>query len=305
MPQSWLVGKKRRSQQSFPPITRSEFAKYLERARATQYVRQPELAMRDASLLAFEFLYKTRVSEGVGRIYPESNRKDLMLETVDFKDVYEGVKISDFQIAKVKDTDVLRLRFRVLKRGRRKRICLQCQKRNAQDSSFCRFCGATLDRSKFDCKLREVWAFDSVRLDDPFVTYVLEWIEYLAQPYFRCSKCNEKVRITPSESQVFTCEKCGTQTTLSKKEVRRRLNVARPDSKVWNIGRQRAWQIMNALGIMNHTQRHWRATQLRDTHDPFELKEALHRATIPFEYVHHTESRALEKTEEADKMWQG
>jgi hypothetical protein len=54
---------------------------------------------------------------------------------------------------------------------------------------------------------------------------------------------------------------------------------------------------------MNHTQRHWRATQLADTIDPFTLKEALHRATMPFEYVHRAESRRLEREEEADKIW--
>lgn len=259
MPQPWLRNVKRRPQKSFPPITRSEFAEYLEKARATRYVRNPELAMRDASLLAFEFLYKTRVSEGVGRVYPESNRKDFTLETVDFKDVYEGVKVGDFQIAKVKGRDVLRVRFRVLKRGRRKKICPGCDKRNAQDSNFCRFCGSSLEAANFDCRLREVWEWDSVRLDDPFVKYILEWLDFLKSKDY--------------------------------------------EGRVWAISRQRAWQIMKALGIMNHTQRHWRATQLRDTHDPFELKEALHRTTIPFEYVHATESRALEKTEEADKIW--
>jgi len=45
---------------------------------------------------------------------------------------------------------------------------------------------------------------------------------------------------------------------------------------------------------MNHTQRHWRATQLADAMDPFTLKEALHRATMPFEYVHRAESRRLD-----------
>jgi len=279
MPQPWLVGVKRRDQKSFPPITRSEFAKYLEKARATRYVRMPELAMRDASLLAFEFLYKTRVSEGVGRVYPESNRKDLALETVDFRDVYEGVKVSDFKLAEVKGIQVLRARFRVLKRGRRKKICSSCQKRNAQDSSFCRFCGSQLDHAKFDCKLREVWTYDSVRLDDPFAAYILEWLEWLE--WLERQDCLNRLEgIKKRTGKQILCE-----------------------GKVWDIGRQRAWQIMKGLSIMNHTQRHWRATQLRDTHDAFELKEALHRATIPFEYVHHTESRALEKTEEADKIW--
>lgn len=36
---------------------------------------------------------------------------------------------------------------------------------------------------------------------------------------------------------------------------------------------------------------------------PFTLKEALHRATMPFEYVHRAESRRLEREEEADKIW--
>lgn len=64
-----------RSATDFPNITRSEFARILEKARNTVYVRCSYLAMRDASLLAFEFLFKTRVSEGVGRTFPE-DRKD-------------------------------------------------------------------------------------------------------------------------------------------------------------------------------------------------------------------------------------
>jgi len=55
----------KRSATDFPNITRSQFAKILDIARKTRYVRCPYLAMRDASLLAFEFLFKTRVSEGV------------------------------------------------------------------------------------------------------------------------------------------------------------------------------------------------------------------------------------------------
>jgi len=46
-----------------------------------------------------------------------------------------------------------------------------------------------------------------------------------------------------------------------------------------------------------------RATQLADAMDPFTLEEALHRATMPFEYVHRAESRRLEREEEADKIW--
>lgn len=251
-----LVGRRRKVREAFPPITRSEFAKHLEDARATEYVRQPELAMRDASLLAFEFLFKTRVSEGVGRTYPETSREQQQAVMVDR---YEGVKVTDFQLGQVQRVKVLRCRFRVLKRGRRKQVCPACENRNSLDSSFCRFCGESLEGARFDYKMQEVWVWDEVELSDPFVKYILEWLEYL----------RGKGRF----------------------------------GKVWNITRQRAWQIMDALGIMNHTQRHWRATQLSDTLDAFALKEELHRATIPFEYVHRSPTRRLQKIREADEIW--
>ena len=54
---------------------------------------------------------------------------------------------------------------------------------------------------------------------------------------------------------------------------------------------------------MNHPQRHWRATQLADVMNPLALKESLHRATWPFEYVHRDDSRRSEREEEADKIW--
>lgn len=50
-------------------------------------------------------------------------------------------------------------------------------------------------------------------------------------------------------------------------------------------------------------QRHWKGTQLADAVDPFIVKEALHRATMPFEQVHGAESRKLEQEEHADKIW--
>jgi len=62
-------------------------------------------------------------------------------------------------------------------------------------------------------------------------------------------------------------------------------------------------QICKNLGTMNYTQRHWKATQRADSMDPFTLKEALHRATIPFEYVHRAESRRLKREERADEIW--
>lgn len=42
-----------------------------------------------------------------------------------------------------------------------------------------------------------------------------------------------------------------------------------------------------------------RATQLADAMDPLTFKEALHRTTMLFEYVHRAESRRLEREERA------
>jgi len=252
-----MAGKKR-STTDFPNITRSKFAEILEKARSTRYVRSPCLAMRDASLLAFEFLFKTRVSEGVGRVFPE-DRKDR--ESSMFLDRYGGVRFSDFDIATVKGREVLRCRFRVLKRGCRKKICGECGQRNNLKANFCRKCGNSLNEVRFDSRLKEHYVWDSIRLEDPFATYIIEWLDFLRE------------------------------------------NSKDPNARVWAITRQRAWQICRKLGIMNHTQRHWRASQLADTMDPFTLKEALHRATMPFEYVHRAESRRLEQEEEADEIW--
>jgi ribosomal protein L40E len=251
-----MAGKKR-STTDFPNITRSEFAKILEKARKTRYVRCPYLAMRDASLIAFEFLFKTRVSESVGRVFPE-NRKDR--EKSKFLDKYEGIRLADFEISSVKGREILRCRFRVLKRGCRKEICENCGERNSLKANYCRECGSTLAKVKYDSRLKEYYVWDSVRLDDPFVYHIIEWLDFLKK------------------------------------------NSKDANPQVWSITRQRAWQICRNLGIMNHTQRHWRATQLADAMDPFTLKEALHRATMPFEYVHRAESRRLEQKVEADRI---
>lgn len=250
-----MVGR-RRLVNEFPTPTLTEFETYLQKARNTIYVRQPELAMRDASLLAFEFLFRVRVSEAVGRVYPQSKK---LRDAAVHIDKYEGVQLEDFQIGKVKGKKVLRVKFRVLKRGRKRKLCDECNVANANRAKFCAFCGKELREAIVDYRLKEFWEWDSVRLDHPFVHYIMEWLNYL--------------------------------------------NAKGYHGKVWNISRQRAWQIMRELGIMNHTQRHWRATQLADTMDAFELKEALHRATVPWEYVHRGESKRLQKEKKADKIW--
>ena len=132
-----MAGKKR-STTDFPNITRSQFAEILEKARKTRYVRCSYLAMRDASLIAFEFLFKTRVSESVGRVFPEDQKDKQMSE---FLDKYEGIRLNDFDASTVKGREVLRCRFRVLKRGCRKKICESCGERNGLRANYCRECG--------------------------------------------------------------------------------------------------------------------------------------------------------------------
>ena len=157
---------------------RSEFAKILEKARNTRYIRCPYLAMRDASLIAFEFLFKIRVSEGVGRVFPEDWKDRLRSQ---FLDKYEGIRLNDFEVATIKGREVLRYRLMVLKRGCRKKICKNCGTRNDLTANFCKKCGSTLVKVKFDSRLKEHYVWDSVRLDDSFTYYIIEWLDFLRQ----------------------------------------------------------------------------------------------------------------------------
>ena len=170
-----MAGKKR-SATDFPNITRSGVAKILQKARNTVYIRCPYLAMRDASLLAFEFLFKTRVSESVGRVFPE-DREDRHRSSC--LDRYEEIRLDDFEVATVRGREVLRCRFRVLKRGCRKKICENCSTRNELTANFCKKCGSTLDKVKFDSRLKEHHVWDSIRLDNPFAYYIIERLDFL------------------------------------------------------------------------------------------------------------------------------
>jgi len=254
--QPWLVKVRRRNQRSFPPITRGEFAKYLQKARVTRYVRQPELASRDASLLAFEFLFVCRVSEAVGRVYPRDPQERA---SANYVDDYQGVTIKDFKVHTVRGNKVLQVKLRILKRGRKRKLCPNCEK--SVSGNFCKACGATLKDARIDYRIPEVYEYSSVSVDHPFAKYILNWLNFLLT------------------------------------------NGATDNTRVFAITPVRAWQIMKNLGIMNHTQRHWRATQLSDTMDAFDLKDAMHRATLPLEYVHRSETRKLARTKKADKIW--
>lgn len=243
----------RRDVALFGIITRTEFAEILLKARAgfgsgseLGYVREPENAIRDAALLAWEYLSGKRVSEFVGRIY--------------YEDTYLGLTMDKWKISKVGDVDVLQFHIRILKRGRRKKICPSCQLRNATENKFCRSCGSSLADAQFDTKLKEVWKWKDLDLRDPFTVYILEWLNYLKAKDYQ--------------------------------------------GRIFAVSRQHAWRIMKNLGIMNHINRHWMATHSSATMNPYELKEALDRVTVPTEYVHGEPTMQLEKRKQAEDRWQ-
>jgi hypothetical protein len=233
-------------------IRRSDFAEILKKARAglgsgseQGYVREPENAIRDAALLAWEYLSGKRVSEFVGRVY--------------YEDTYLGLLMDRWKITKVGETDVLQFHVRILKRYRRKKLCPRCQEKNPSGHKFCKSCGASLENATWDSHLKEVWKWKDIALSDPFTTYILEWLNHLKAKGYQ--------------------------------------------GRIFAISRQHAWRIMNHLGIMNHINRHWRATHDASTKNIFELQEALDRATPPVEYVHGEPTMQLEKTRQAEENW--
>ena len=243
----------RRDVALFGIITRTEFAEILLKARKglgsgseLGYVREPENAIRDAALLAWEYLSGKRVSEFTGRHY--------------YEDTYIGLTMDKWKVSKIGDADVLQFYVRILKRGRRKKICPGCQARNSTGNTFCNKCGASLKDAQLDGKLKEVWKWKNLGLSDPFTVYIMEWLNYLkAQNY---------------------------------------------EGRIFAISRVHAWRIMKNLGIMNHINRHWRATHDSATKNIFELQESLDRVTPPVEYVHGEPTKQLEKTKQAEEMWQ-
>ena len=243
----------RRNIALFRIINRTEYAEILKKARAglgsgseRGYVRQPENAMRDAGLAAWEYLSGKRISEFVGRKY--------------MNDLYVGLTMDHWRIGKIADVDVLQFYIRILKRGRRKKLCPTCKAKNPSDGKFCKSCGGSLEQAQFSFNAEEIWKWKDLRLDDPFTTYIMEWLNYLKGKNYQ--------------------------------------------GRIFAIGREHAWRIMNNLGIMNHINRHWRATHQSATMNAFELREFLDRVTIPTEYVHGEPTKQLQKTKEADKIWQ-
>lgn len=242
----------RRDVALFGIITRTAFAEILLKARAglgsgseLGYVREPQNAIRDAALLSWEYLSGKRVSEFVGRHY--------------YEDTYLGLTMDKWKISKIGETTVLQFYVRILKRGRRKKICPGCQARNSSSNVFCNKCGAGLQSAQLDSKLKEVWKWKNLDLSDSFTTYIMEWLNYLQAKKY--------------------------------------------EGRIFAISRVHAWRIMKNLGITNHINRHWMLTHSATVMNPYELKEAADRVTVPVEYVHGDPSKQLEKRKQAEDQW--
>jgi len=106
-----------------------------------------EQKMRNKALISLLYLSGRRISELVGRTLKD--------EEGNVVDVYEGVKLKDFRIRKVKNRRVLVMRFRVLKKGRIK---------------------TWKEKGRFPKKVAEI---ELSFHDKPFINYVLGWLRHL------------------------------------------------------------------------------------------------------------------------------
>lgn len=162
----------RRDVELFGIITRTDFLELLKKARAglgsgseLGYVREPDNAIRDAALLAWEYLSGKRVSEFVGRQY--------------YDDIYIGLTMDHWRITKIGDRELLQFYIRILKRYKRQKKCLQCQTINPSGNGFCKKCGTSLLKAEFSNKIKEIWKWKDLATDDTFTTYILEWLNLL------------------------------------------------------------------------------------------------------------------------------
>jgi hypothetical protein len=163
----------RRNSDTFGIYNRTQIAEILANARKglgsgnpNGYVRNPEYAIRDAALEAFEYILGKRVSEFTGRKY--------------YEDVYAGLTTDHCRIGKDGPDDVLQVYIRILKRSKRKKECPTCKKLCSCDSKFCPGCGTDISKQpKTAAHMKEVWKWKTIRLSDPFSVYIIEWLSYL------------------------------------------------------------------------------------------------------------------------------
>lgn len=252
-------GAKRRSTEGLPPVNRQYIIGLIEKVDRLHYDDVWKRWVK--ALIALLYLSGRRISEILGRKYPERGPP---------VDIYEGVKMKSFSVVNVAGRKVLKMHCRILKKGRLKIVCPQCRKLNSKDARFCSDCGLELAPLNIEelekGGIRQVWADIPMRLKDPLMKYVLDWLTFL-------QRNNHVGRVFPITS------------------------------------RQRAWQIMIEIdpNIWNHWLRHQRFTHVSETMDPYELKEFAKWETIEpaVDYVHRSVKRILEKTEKADKIWEG
>jgi hypothetical protein len=174
----------RRTSDTFGIYTRTQIAEILEKAKAGQgsgnpngYVRNPEYAIRDAALEAAEYLLGKRVSEYTGRKYYEDTYSGL---TVQWNPDGTFAKESHVRIGKDGPDDVLQFYVRILKRAKRKKKCLDCQKLCDCQAKFCPQCGADILKiPKTAAHMKQVWKWKNISLSDPFTKYILDWLNYM------------------------------------------------------------------------------------------------------------------------------
>jgi len=219
----------RRSGKKITVVPRSYIVELIRKVDSMKYgysikgsLSPTEQKLRNKCLIALLYLSGRRISELTGRVATYENQID----------EWEGVFTEDFTTGQIEDEGILRMKYRVLKRGYAK------------------------------SGLKVVMAFVDIRLSDPLSQHVTEWLRYLKHKGYE---------------------------------------------KVFNISRQRCWQIVRAIdpNIWNHWFRHIRLTHISDTMNPWELKEfaKFARLETALAYVHQVPVKILTKVREADKLW--
>ncbi|RLI00212.1 hypothetical protein DRO19_00135 [Candidatus Bathyarchaeota archaeon] len=146
-------GAKRRTTEGLMAVRRNYIEGLISRVDMMDYgfglksgLTPKEQKMRNKALIALLYLSARRISEIVGRV------KKLPDGSVD---VWEGVTLDDFQFGEVENEKIMRMRIRVLKRGRAKN------------------------------GLKVVMDHVDIRLLDPLSKYIIDWLNYCKEKGIR------------------------------------------------------------------------------------------------------------------------
>ena len=142
-------GAKRRSTKGLITVRRNYIENLISKVDVMDYgfglksgLTPKEQRMRNKALIALLYLSARRISEIVGRTKKLPNG-DL--------DVWEGVTLEDFRFGEVENEKIMRMRIRVLKRGRVAK------------------------------GLKVVMDYVDIRLSDPLSKYIIDWLNYCKQ----------------------------------------------------------------------------------------------------------------------------